>query len=304
MTRGPATFSEAQAAVAHATPHTMLPLSQGYRAQLLHSTSGGVAQRWAWSDSEPRQPQAQRTADTRGRQQSDQDLTACHQLGHTACACEADARQALSAGEQGLQVTPCAQATIRPRARSGTRGRPGLGAQPAQPVYQVEGALASSLAARPARITPQSGVIRATHARDDQPWPPQDLLDGDKGQRQAERGCRFLKDPQCLASSRYLKQPERIMALRMIMTGCWLGYAALESRLRTALKDHGATVPDQTGQPVQNPTARGIFPYVVGIHLRSVSGQWPLVFNLTEEHGNLLKLRGQPHMPLYGVKYS
>jgi hypothetical protein len=35
----------------------------------------------------------------------------------------------------------------------------------------------------------------ATQALDDQQWPPQALLDADKGQRQAERGCRLLKDP-------------------------------------------------------------------------------------------------------------
>jgi transposase len=222
MTRVPATLSEAQAALTHANPHTMMPLSEGYRYQLLHSTYGGVAQRWALIDSEPRQPQAQRTADKQWRKQSDQDLKAFQKLCHTAFACEADALQALSACEHGLQVTQCAQVTIRPIARYGKRGSPGLGAQPAQAVYQVEGALASSLAARQARITQQSCFILATNELDDQQLPPQELLDGDKGQSQAERGCRFLKDPQFLASSLYLKKPERIMALLMIMTVCLL----------------------------------------------------------------------------------
>ena len=43
ITRVPATLSEAQTALAPANPHTMMPLSGGYRDQLLHSTSGGVA---------------------------------------------------------------------------------------------------------------------------------------------------------------------------------------------------------------------------------------------------------------------
>jgi transposase len=277
ITRVPATLSEAQAALAQANPHTLRPRSAGYRYQLLHSTDGGVAQRWALLYSEPRQPQAQRTADQPWRNQSDQDLKAFQQRCHPALACEADALQALSACEHGLQVTPCAQVTIRPLARYGKRGRPGRSAQPAQLIYQGAGALASSLAARQARITPPSCVILATHERDDHQLPPQERLDGDKGQSQAARGCRFLTDPQFLAASRYLKKPERIMALLMIMTVCLLGYAALEYRIRTALKDHGATFPDHKGQPVQHPTARWIFPYFVGLHLLSVSGQWPLV---------------------------
>jgi transposase len=281
-----------------------MPLSEGYRYQLLHSTYGGVARRWALIDSEPRQPQAQRTADKQWRKQSDQDLKAFQKLCHTACACEADALQALSACEHGLPVTSCAQVTIRPIARSGKRGRPGLSAQPAQLIYQVEGALASSLAARQARITQPSCLIRATNALDDQQLPPQELLDSDQGQNQAERGFRCLKDPQGLASSLYLKKPERILALLLIMTVCLLVYAALEYRIRTALKDQGATFPDQKGRPVQHSTARWIFHYFVGIHRLSGSGQWPLVLNLPQAHGNLLTLLGQPYMQRYGVKYS
>jgi transposase len=43
-----------------------------------------------------------------------------------------------------------------------------------------------------------------------------------KGQGHAERGLRFLKDPQFLASSCSLKTPERIRALLLVMTVCLL----------------------------------------------------------------------------------
>jgi hypothetical protein len=90
----------------------------------------------------------------------------------------------------------------------------------------------------------------------------------------------------------------------MVMTVCLLVYAALESRMRQALKGHGATFPNQKRQRGQNPTARWVFHYFVGMHLLSVSGQWPLVLNLTEEHRKLLQLLGKPYRQLYGVKYS
>jgi transposase len=128
LTRVPATVSEAQAALAQVNPQTMMPLSEGYRCQMLHSTYGSVAQRWALISSERRQPQAQRTADRPWRKQRDQDLKAFPKLCRTTFACEADAQQALRAFEQGLQVTPCPQVTIRPVAYSGKRGRPGPGA--------------------------------------------------------------------------------------------------------------------------------------------------------------------------------
>jgi transposase len=120
-----------------------------------------------------------------------------------------------------------------------------------------------------------------------------------KGQQHAERGFRFLKDPRFLASSLYLKKPERIMALLMVMTVCLLVYAALEYRIRQTLKAHQATFPNQKGQPVQKPTARGVFQYFVGIHLLRVPGQGAFVLNLNDQHQQLLRLLGRPYEAFY-----
>jgi hypothetical protein len=89
------------------------------------------------------------------------------------------------------------------------------------------------------------------------------------------------------------------MALLMVMTVCLLVYAALEYRLRTALKARQATFPHQQGPPIPNPTARWVFQYVVGIHLLLMPGEWPLVLNLTETHEPLLRLLGQPYTAFY-----
>jgi transposase len=171
-------------------------------------------------------------------------------------------------------------------------------------VSHIDGALAASLAARQARIAQQRCFILATNALDATQLPPQELLTSYTGQAQAARGCRFVQDPQFLAASLSLKKPERIMALFMVMTVCLWVYAALEYRIRQALQAHNATFPNQKGQRVQHPTARWVLHYFVGMHVLSVSGQWPLGFNLTAEHATLLKLLGKPSMQLYGVKYA
>jgi transposase len=92
---------------------------------------------------------------------------------------------------------------------------------------------------------------------------------------------------------------KRIMALLMVMTVCLLVYAALEYRIRQALKEQGATFPNHKGQPVQNPTARWVLHYFVGSHLLLLPGQWPPVLNLTEAHQQLLRLLGKPYERLY-----
>ena len=66
--------------------------------------------------------------------------------------------------------------------------------------------------------------------------------------------------------------------------------------MRTALKAQDATCPDPNGQPVQNPTARWVFHYFIGIHVRRIRGPWDsIVVHLTEAHQALLRLLGTPY---------
>jgi len=299
ITRVPATVTEAQDALAQADPETMEPLEEGYRYHLLASTYGGVPQRWMLCYSEHRRPQAQQSVDKRWCKQSEADAKAFQKLCRTPFACEVDAQQALATFAQGLQAASLHEGTIEPRRCYGKRGRPGQNAPPPQVVYHITGALTSSLAAHAALVAPQSCFLLATNELDDGLLPPPALLAGYKGQAHAERGFRFLKDPRFLAASLYLKKPERIMALLMVMTVCLLVYAALEYRIRKALKDHEATFPNQKGQPVQNPTARWVFQYFVGIHLLRIPGEGAFVLNLKDQHQQLLRLLGRSYEAFY-----
>jgi hypothetical protein len=122
------------------------------------------------------------------------------------------------------------------------------------------------VAAREALVAQHYCFILATNELDDHALSSRELLEGYKGQKHAERGFRFLKDPRFLGSSLYLKKRQRLMALLMVMTVCLLVYAGLQYRIRKALKAHQATFPNHKGQPTQNPTARWVFQYVVGLH--------------------------------------
>jgi transposase len=304
LSRVPATLKEAQEALAQAAPETMVPLLEGYRYQPLTADYGGVEQRWLLLYSEQRRAQAQHTVDKQWLKQSEKESKAFKKLCRTTFACEADAQQALAYFAQGLEATQLHQTAIQPIVRYAKRGRPSQATPLERVVYQIQGALASSLATREARLTQQSCFILATNELDAHQLPPQELLDGYKGQSQAERGFRFLKDPRFLASSLYLKKPERIMALLMVMTVCLLVYAALEYRIRKALTEHEATFPDQKGKPTQNPTARWVFQYFVGIHLLRIPGEGAMILNLNDEHRKLLRFLGKSYMWLYGVEYS
>ena len=275
ITRVPATLTEVQEVLAQAHPENMPPLQKGYRARSMPSTYGGVAQRWVLLYSEQRQPQAQRTVDKRMPNRPWRVLSTTCRRRFSTTAPSAPRHTIGSGGDQALE-------------HSLTRI-----------VYHIAGALASRLTDRRALIDQQSCCILATNELDESQLSAQAVLDGYKGHTQVERGFRFLKDPQFLASSLYLKKSERIMALLMVMTVCLLVYAALEYRIRTALKEHGATFPDQKGRRISHPTTRWVFHSFVGIHILSIPGQGPMILHLTDEHQHLLQLLGNRYAWFY-----
>ncbi len=65
----------------------------------------------------------------------------------------------------------------------------------------------------------------ATNLLDDESWPNDTVLQEYKNQQSCERGFRFLKDPLFFASRVFVKLPQRVAALAMIMGLCLLVYS-------------------------------------------------------------------------------
>ncbi len=123
-----------------------------------------------------------------------------------------------------------------------------------------------------------------------------------KEQGGVERGFRFLKDPLFLASSVFVKKPERIMALSLIMVLCLLIYRLAEFRLRARLAEAAQTIPDQVQKPTARPTMRWVFQCFEGIellHVRSVSGMQSLILRLQPMHRLVLVLLGPSYEKIY-----
>ena len=112
----------------------------------------------------------------------------------------------------------------------------------------------------------------------------------------------FCAYPLFLASSVFVKKPERIVALGLIMVLCLLVYRLAEHRLRTRLAETEQTVPDQLNRPTARPTMRWIFQCFEGIellHIHSLSGTQSLVLRVQPRHRLVLALLG----PLYEKFY-
>jgi transposase len=130
----------------------------------------------------------------------------------------------------------------------------------------------------------------------------QQLVTTYKDQGGAERGFRFLKDPLFLASSVFVKKPERVMALSFIMVLCLLIYRLAECRLRSRLAETQQTIPDQVQKPTARPTMRWVFQCFEGVellHVQTPATSLVLVLRLQPVHQLILTLLG----PLYEKIY-
>ena len=140
--------------------------------------------------------------------------------------------------------------------------------------------------------------IVATNEPDEEKLSDLEMLKNYQGQAKVERGFRFLKDPQFMAATLFVKKPERVEALLFIMTLCLSVYAGLEYRVREKLAAAQETLPNQLGKEVKNPTMRWIFACFNGIHILDTADK-KLVLNIKPLHLKVLHLLGQKYLNYY-----
>ncbi len=116
----------------------------------------------------------------------------------------------------------------------------------------------------------------------------EEMLREYKAQQSYERGFRFLKDPLFLADSVFLKTPQRIETMGMLMGLCLLVYSIGQRKLRNELQSRGEMIKNQLGKLINRPTMRWIFQELQGIHVVVINGE-KMVSNLTDKILNILQ---------------
>src|SRR5262245_16954969 len=195
-------------------------------------------------------------------------------LGNQTFACQPDAEAALAKTCQRLPPWLAVQSSVSSRSTYPTRGRPRKdAAASATLVWQIQATLTRDPAAlerealRRAAYLVGTNLINVEETQGTAAWPDEAVIELYREQSAVERGFAFLKDPLFLASSVFVKKPERIMALSLVMVLCLLVYRLAEHRLREQLALTGQTVPTQLKQPTDRPTLRWMFQCFEGIGL-------------------------------------
>lgn len=293
ISRVPESIKEAKQVI-EATK-TMEDIGDGYSFLEYNSSYGGVSQRWVVYYSEEARKRAEKSIKKILERETSKEYKEFKKLCNIEFACEEDAHKAVKRLQ--FKLSNIESYKLISQARYKRRGRPSN--EPPGYIYKIEGAIGVRLDKKERLLFEKSCFIITTNEVDRKKLSAKELLHAYKNQHIVERGFRFLKDPMFLASSLFLKNPKRIMALTMVMAICLLVYAAIEHKIRLCLKENNKFFHDQKGKPTQRPTTRWVFQCFGGIHLLLINLSRQIVLNLEEHHMLILSLLGDDYVKVY-----
>ena len=240
---------------------------KGYRFCVVCSTYAGIKQQWVVVESLQRMEADLKTVAKKIENALNEQGKALKSLINKSFACEADALNAVGVFEKTLKYHNLSELQIVSQPHYLQRGRPNPDQQPTHYSWHIQATLVENPVTIATKRQQAGRFILATNSLDSQKWADSDILREYKGQQSTERGFRFLKDPLFFASSVFLKNSKRIMALAMLMTLALMVYTLGQRQLRLALAQANASLPDQKGKPTTRPTLRWILQCFLSVHL-------------------------------------
>src|SRR5581483_2260800 len=228
----------------------------------------------------------------------------CWHLANRRFACETDARAALEREVKGKPTWLDLHSEVIAHPQYEGKGRPRKDGIPSSYQWQVRATVSINFQQVVEEVVRKACWIVGTNVLESMALSDQALIGTYKDQGGVERGFRFLKDPLFLASSVFVKKPERIMALSFIMVLCLLIYRLAEFRLRSRLEETQQTIPDQVHKPTARPTMRWVFQSFEGIellHVQTTTTSRQVVLRLQSVHRLILHLLGPLYEKLYNL---
>jgi len=289
LTRVPFRLRAAQALARQIKSSEMIPsVLSGYRYSIHQRTYGGIEQRWLVVESEERKKSDQKRIEKKIEKDRLEAEKQLRELSRQTFACVPDAIKAAKKLEKKFKYHQLSQVkTSEEKDNNPDRSPVKITATLEEDCEKIQ---------KEKQLTGR--FILATNILDEAELSPDKMLIEYKEQQSTERGMRFLKDPMFLADSVFLKSPERIQALTLVMGLCLLIYNLGQRELRSALKQQGKIVKNQLGRGTNTPTLRWIFQQFQAVHLLKIKGENE-ISNLTEERLSLLQFFPKPCQQYY-----
>lgn len=302
VSRVPETIKDVKDLYRSLAEEDMIRIGGGYRYSRVGSEYAGVSQRWLLIFSEKAYQREMKTFRKNLEKELEKKERELKHLRNSPYACAEDAEKAAQAFSRKLKHLQFHYHVYEKPSYEG-KGRPKAGSTPSSVSWFIEGSLSYDEQRIEADRQRKGKFVVATNVLDEEVLSDERIIEVYKDQNvSVERGFRFLKDPLFYADRLFLKKPERVMALIMIMTLSLLVYSLAERRIRAALKDEGAHIWNQKNKPTDNPTARWVFTIFEDVLLLYIHGEKGITveaMNLRAEHEIVINSLGEHYRKMY-----
>lgn len=304
ISRVPETINEAKTLIEGIKVEDMIKSDiEGYSFKDFSSSYGGFDQKWLVVFSQKGYDREIKTLTKNIDKEMDKIKTELWHLGNEEFNCPEDGLSEINKKVEKLKYHKIIKTDIEEINKTGKRGRPketNKTVIDVKKVYKVRANFERDETKIECEKNKKGKFIIASN---DVNLDSNEALKEYKGQQSVERGFRFLKDPLFFASSIFLKKPERIVSLGMIMVLSLLVYSVAQFKLRKALEEKKDSIPNQLGKQTMKPTMRRVFQMFDGISLlivlenevEKIVG----VLNLTEIQKKILSLMGEDYEKMY-----
>ena len=297
ITRVPQKLSEAKTLINQASDLDFEDIGNGYSGAWHQSNYGNVKQKWLLVHSEQARKRETYSLTKRMLKKAEAERKTFKKLSQQKFACQYDAQQAIELWRKKQVYTDVIDEIIEIQIY-GKKGQPKKGQAPERIEYKITGNLFTPIERRANAIKQLGFFIIATNDLDES-MRMEKMLNTYKEQQSVEKGFRFLKSPDFLTNSIFIKKPERIEALLMVMTSCLMVYASLEHQIRKKLKEKDLYFPDQKKNPCQNSTARWVFQCFQGVTVIYLEDQSPMVVNWKSRQQVIIDCLGENYRQIY-----
>lgn len=254
----------------------------GYKLVSKTENYPGIEQRWLVVQSQERRESDLRKLTQKITKAESKAVLDLKKLSQERFACEADAIKALSKLSTQFKYHQINESKVTPAKSNKKDSLNEISYQISATVCQDESKINTELLSA-------GRFIIATNVLDSQELSDDSMLREYKAQQSCERGFGFLKDPLFFADSIFLKSPERIESMGMIMGLCLLVYTLAQRQIRNALKESKSTIKNQLGKATNSPTLRWIFQCFHCIHLMTLN-QEEHISNWNKDRDFILRL--------------
>ena len=304
ITRVPAQLKEANALLSKPSNELVWEkFDTNYRGSIYETTVYDLPQRWVVIESQHAAHRELKTFQRQLDKKAQALIKTLWHLGNQVFQCKSDAEKALKTVIKSIKYHQVHYDILPVESHSG-KGRPKADAQKVITGYQIQACLATHLDKVRAKKDTLGRFILATNQCDYGLLDNHSILKQYKEQSCVESGFKFIKKDAFELDSFFLKTPERISALMMIMTLCLMVYNFAQAHLRECLKESDETLPNQVGKQVKKPTMSWIFELMSAIAVVTISTnnqKQRIVTNLKPVHRQIIAYFGIHAQVIYGI---